>query len=225
MDLKKIAVIVAGGSGTRMNSPVPKQFHLLNGKPLLYYTIKTFLDAYEDIHIILVLPETHMAAGQEIIDAFFNYDRIRLTVGGDSRFESVKNGLRLLDDEDSILFVHDAVRCLLSKELIRLCYEAAIQTGSAIPVLDCKDSVRVITEDGNEVIDRNNLKLVQTPQVFHSKILIPAYEIDFKEKFTDEASVVEAFGLKLNLVPGEEMNFKITTPYDLKLAAFLLQQN
>lgn len=216
-ELKKVAVIVAGGSGTRMNSNTPKQFLLLKGKPVLYYTINSFLQAYEDMQVILVLPEEHVAAGQEVIDAFFNYSRIQITIGGRTRFHSVQNGLQLVKDE-SIVFVHDAVRCMISSGLIRRCYETALETGSAIPVVDCKDSVRVITEDGNEALDRSLIKMVQTPQTFHSKILLPAYQIDYKDKFTDEATVVEAFGLKVQLVEGEERNFKITRPDDLGLA-------
>ena len=215
--MKKYAVIVAGGSGSRMNSNLPKQFLLLNGKPVLYYTIDTFLKAYEDLEIILVLPEDHVAAGQEIIDAFFDYDRIRLTEGGRTRFHSVQNGLQLITEE-SIIFVHDGVRCLLSTALIHRCYEAANKYGSAIPVIDSKDSIRMITEDGNEPLDRDKIKLVQTPQTFHSKILLPAYKIDYKDKYTDEATVVEAFGLKVHLVEGEEHNIKITRPVDLEIA-------
>lgn len=215
--MKKYAVIVAGGSGSRMNSNLPKQFLLLNGKPVLFYTIDTFLKAYKDLEIILVLPEDHVAAGQEIIDAFFDYDRIRLTEGGRTRFHSVQNGLQLITEE-SIIFVHDGVRCLLSTALIHRCYEAAHKLGSAIPVIDSKDSIRMITEDGNEPLDRDKIKLVQTPQTFHSKILLPAYKIDYKDKYTDEATVVEAFGLKVHLVDGEEHNIKITRPIDLEIA-------
>ena len=215
--MKKYAVIVAGGSGSRMNSNLPKQFLLLNGKPVLYYTIDTFLNSYEDLEIILVLPEDHIAAGQEIIDAFFDYTRIRITAGGRTRFHSVQNGLQLINEE-SIIFVHDGVRCLLTTALIHRCYEAAVESGSAIPVIDSKDSIRMITEDGNEALDRTTIKLVQTPQTFHSKILLPAYKIDYKDKFTDEATVVEAFGLKVLLVEGEEHNIKITRPLDLEIA-------
>ena len=111
--MKKFAVIVAGGTGSRMNNIIPKQFLLLNGKPVLYYTINAFLNAYDDVHIILVLPEEHVAAGQEIIDAFFDYSRIQIAMGGRTRFHSVQNGLQLVHEE-SIVFVHDAVRCLLS---------------------------------------------------------------------------------------------------------------
>src|SRR6476661_892087 len=123
--MKKIAVIVAGGTGTRMNNTIPKQFLLLNGKPVLYYTIDTFLKAYDDLEVILVLPEEHIAAGQEIIDAFFDYNRIKITAGGRTRFHSVQNGLKLVEEE-SIVFVHDAVRCLLSVDLIHRCYEAVL---------------------------------------------------------------------------------------------------
>ncbi len=212
--MKKIAVIVAGGAGTRMNSTLPKQFLLLNGKPVLYYTIDTFLKSYADLSIILVLPEEHIAAGQEIIDAFFDYTRIQITEGGRTRFHSVQNGLALITEE-SMVFVHDGVRCLVSTDLIKRCYEAAIDFGSAIPVVDCKDSVRLIKGDDNEAIERTRIKMVQTPQTFHSKILLPAYKIDYKDKFTDEATVVEAFGLKVNLIEGEEGNVKITNPMDI----------
>jgi 2-C-methyl-D-erythritol 4-phosphate cytidylyltransferase len=220
--MKKIAVIVAGGNGTRMNSNLPKQFLLLNGKPVLYYTIDTFLKAYNDLKIILVLPEEFIAAGKEIIDAYFDSSRITITEGGRTRFHSVQNGLQLINEE-CIVFVHDGVRCLLSKQLVQRCYTAAIEKGSAIPVIDCKDSVRIVKGDNNEAVERSNIKLVQTPQTFHSKILLPAYKIDFKDKFTDEATVVEAFGLKVHLMEGEENNIKITKPTDLLIAEKLLE--
>jgi len=221
--MKKIVVIVAGGTGRRMNSGTPKQFLLLNGKPVLFYTINSFLQAYNDLQIILVLPEEHIAAGQEIIDAFFDYSRIQITIGGRTRFHSVQNGLQLVNEE-SIVFVHDAVRCLVTVDLIKRCYEAAMENGSAIPVIDSKDSVRLVTGEANEALERNTIKLVQTPQTFHSKILIPAYQIDYKDKFTDEATVVEAFGLKVKLVNGEENNFKITRPIDLLMAERLIAE-
>ena len=221
--MKKIAVIVAGGTGSRMNNNTPKQFLLLKGKPVLYYTINAFLQAYQDLDIILVLPEEHVAAGQEIIDAFFDYNRIKITIGGRARFHSVQNGLQLITEE-CIVFVHDAVRCLIGIDLIQRCYNAAMENGSAIPVIDSKDSVRIITDDGNEALERTLIRLVQTPQTFHSKILLPAFNIDYKDKFTDEATVVEAFGLKVQLVAGDENNFKITRPVDLVMAEELLAE-
>ena len=217
----KYAIIVAGGSGTRMGGNLPKQFLLLHQKPVLYYSIRTFLKAYDDLKIILVLPQAYMDKGQEIIDAWFNNGRILLTQGGDSRFQSVKNALQLVNEE-AIIFVHDGVRCLLSQQLIYTCYEKAMETGSAIPVVASKDSVRLVTEEGNQVADRSKVMLVQTPQTFLSKILIPAFNVDYNERFTDEAIVVEATGQKVSLVQGEETNIKITTPLDLVVAENLL---
>jgi 2-C-methyl-D-erythritol 4-phosphate cytidylyltransferase len=218
----KYAIIVAGGSGTRMGGNLPKQFLLLKNKPVLYYTIRAFLEAYDDLKVILVLPVEYTDMGQEIIDAWFDKDRIRITTGGDTRFQSVKNGLLLVEGE-SIIFVHDGVRCLLSTSLIHACYAKAVETGSAIPAVKSKDSVRLLTEEGNDAIDRNKVMLVQTPQTFHSKILLPAFNIDYKDKFTDEATVVEAYGLKISLVEGEETNIKITTPMDLMVAESILE--
>lgn len=221
--MKKIAVIVAGGSGARMNNSTPKQFLFINGKPVLYYTLKAFLESYEDLKIILVLPEEHMGKGQEIIDGYFDNLRICIAAGGRTRFHSVQNGLRMVGDKEAIIFVHDGVRCLVSGELIRKCYESALEMGTAVPVIECPDSVRLVTAAGNKVIDRSKIKIVQTPQTFHSKILLPAFDIDYKEKFTDEASVVEAYGMNINLVEGESKNLKITNPFDLKLASLLLE--
>ena len=221
--MKKFAIIVAGGSGSRMNNSTPKQFLLLKNKPVLFYSVNTFLQTFSDCKIILVLPEEHVGVGQEIIDAFFDYKSIQIVIGGRTRFHSVQNGLALVDDEDSVVFVHDAVRPLLSTNLIQRCYDSVLEFGTAIPVVDCKDSVRIITESGNEAVERNTIKLVQTPQAFHGKILLPSFfGIDYKDKFTDEASVVEAFGLKVALVEGEEENVKITKATDLLIAGAIL---
>lgn len=220
--MKKIALIVAGGNGSRMNNAVPKQFLLLNNKPVLYYTIQAFLNAYDDIEIVLVLPEEHIGKGQEIIDGYFDASKFKITAGGRTRFHSVQNGLSLIKDEDAIIFVHDGVRCLLTKDLIERCYQSALEFGTAIPVIECRDSVRLLTNNGNKVVDRNKVRLVQTPQTFHSKILLPAFEIDYKDRFTDEATVVEAFGLKVNLIEGDTNNIKLTTPVDLFIAEYIL---
>ena len=222
--MEKIAVIVAGGKGSRMKSEVPKQFMLLRKKPVLYYSIKAFIDAFEDIKIILVLPEEHIGKGQEIIDGFFDNTRFRISSGGRTRFHSVKNGLALIEDEESVIFVHDGVRCLVTQKLVERCYKAAVEAGTAIPALTCNDSVRILTDNGNKIIDRTKLRFIQTPQTFQSKILLPAYKIDYKESFTDEASVVEAFGIKINLIEGESNNFKITTLSDFNLAEILLPE-
>lgn len=220
--MNKVAIIVAAGNGSRMNSDIPKQFLLINDRPVLYYTLRAFFDAYDDLKVILVLSQMHIEKGREIIDGFFNKQRITICEGGETRFDSVRNGLHLVEDE-SVIFVHDGVRCLVSVELIKRCYEKALDFGNAIPAIRSKDSVRIVENEENYAIARDTIMMVQTPQTFHSKIIIPAYNIDFKEHFTDEASVVEAFGLKINLVDGEETNIKITTSLDFKLAEFLLK--
>jgi 2-C-methyl-D-erythritol 4-phosphate cytidylyltransferase len=219
----KYAIIVAGGTGSRMGGNLPKQFMPLKDKPVLYYSLKAFLDAYDDLEIILVLPTSFTDMGEEIIDAYFDKERIKIAIGGDTRFQSVKNGLKLVEKE-SIIFVHDAVRCLVSADLIHRCYELAMETGTAVPVIPSNDSVRILNDDGNGMIDRSKVMLVQTPQVFHSKILLPAFDIDYKDKFTDEATVVEAYGLRVSLADGDETNIKITRPVDLLVAENLLSQ-
>lgn len=219
--MKKYAVIVAGGVGSRMNTSTPKQFLLLKNKPVLFYSIDVFLKAYDDLQVILVLPDEHISKGQEVIDAYFNTSRITICQGGRTRFHSVQNGLSLINDE-SIIFVHDGVRCLITKNLIQRCYVKAEASGSAIPVITSKDSIRLLTDEGNVALERNSVKLVQTPQVFHSKILLNAFKIDYKDKFTDEATVVEAFGIKVNLVQGEENNIKITNATDIVIAEQLI---
>ena len=221
--MKKYAVIVAAGSGKRMGGTAPKQFMLVRDKPVLYYSLQTFLKAFADVQIILVLPVNYIEMGQQIIDAYFDKEKIQVTEGGDTRFQSVKNGLQLVED-DSIIFVHDAVRCLLTEQLIHRCYKQAVETGTAIPVIASKDSVRIIHDDGNDAIDRNKVMLVQTPQTFHSRILLPAFQIDYKEKFTDEATVVEAYGIKVTLIEGEENNIKITNPTDLLTAEKIIKE-
>lgn len=222
--MKKIALIVAAGNGSRMNLETPKQFLLLKKKPVLYYTIEAFLKAYDDIEIILVLPEEHIARGQEIVDGYFDNSKFYFCAGGRTRFHSVQNGLALIaDEEERIIFVHDGVRCLLTSELITRCYESAMEFGTAIPAITCKDSVRMVEGNENKILSRDKIKLIQTPQTFHSKILLPAFNIDYKDQFTDEATVVEAFGLKVHLVEGEQNNIKITTPVDLYVAEKLLE--
>ncbi|HEY8398045.1 MAG TPA: 2-C-methyl-D-erythritol 4-phosphate cytidylyltransferase, partial [Flavihumibacter sp.] len=197
--MEKYAVVVAGGTGLRMGTKVPKQFLLLRDKPVLWYTLNTFLDAYSDLQIILVLNEHHLDKGQAILRSTYDPDRIWMTTGGETRFHSVRNGLQHIR-RHSIVFVHDGVRCLLTPELIRRCYEGAVDKGNAIPATTAVDSVRLETVNGNTPIDRDRVRFIQTPQTFYSDIIKTAYEQDFHESFTDEASVVEKLGVKINLI-------------------------
>jgi 2-C-methyl-D-erythritol 4-phosphate cytidylyltransferase len=234
--MKKYAVIVAGGSGSRMGAGVPKQFLLLAGKPVLWYTLEVFLGAYPDLEIILVVPGAFMEEAGTVVALTQAPKRVQMVAGGETRFHSVQNGLGLVKEE-SVVFVHDGVRCLASAALIRRCYEQAVHTGSAIPVTDCKDSVRLLTEAGaSAAFDRNKVKLVQTPQTFLSTILLPSYGLGFKkegmvveaasvgykEEFTDEATVVEAAGYSVHLAEGEPDNIKITVAADLVVAELIL---
>ena len=220
--MKTYAVIVAGGSGQRMGSPMPKQFLPLCGKPVLWHTLNTFFLAISDIRIILVLPLSHLPYGQELKDSFEQSSQISVVEGGSSRYESVKSGLSLVS-EQSIVFVHDGVRCLLTADLINRCYQTALTSGTAIPSVPSKDSVRIVTASGNMVADRNNVQLIQTPQVFLSDIILKAFEQPYQERFTDEATVVESSGATIILVPGEHENIKITNPIDMLIAEKVLE--
>jgi 2-C-methyl-D-erythritol 4-phosphate cytidylyltransferase len=220
--MKKYAVIVAGGSGSRMGTAVPKQFLLLRGKPVLWYTLEAFLGAYEDMMVILVAPAEHMEAAKTVAGATRDPKRVLYMEGGPTRFHSVQNGLKLINEE-CVIFVHDGVRCLVSRDLIHRCYEQAVSSGSAIPVVDSKDSVRLVTGEGNVVVDRSRIKLVQTPQTFLSTILLPSYTVEYREQFTDEATVAEAGGHTVKLVEGDPSNIKITLPVDLLMAEHLVK--
>ena len=233
-----------------MGTTVPKQFLLLHGKAVLWYTLRTFLSADPDMQVVLVVPEGHLETAGESIEGLAGVERIRLASGGDTRFHSVRNGLEKIKEEiggglpisgeatgggvkgggsngpgeESVIFVHDGVRCLVSKELIQRCYEQAVQLGSAIPVIDCPDSVRLAEDVGSKPIDRRRIKLVQTPQTFRSDILLPAYMQDHQEAFTDEATVIEEAGHPVYLIEGERTNIKITTPEDLVMAGYWLKE-
>lgn len=220
--MKKIAVIVAGGSGKRMGNIVPKQFLLLKDRPVLWYTIDTFLRAYTDMEVVIVLPKEHIEKGRQIITAF-NGRQITLAEGGETRFHSVKQGLQQVQDE-AVIFVHDGVRCLISVPLIQRCYNQAIELGSAVPAVAATDSIRIIKDDKHFVEDRQHVRIIQTPQTFKSDIILPAFEQEYSEAFTDEATVVEAFGKEVFLTEGEFDNIKITRPVDLMIAARLLEE-
>jgi 2-C-methyl-D-erythritol 4-phosphate cytidylyltransferase len=229
--MKKYAVIVAGGAGVRMGAEVPKQFLLLQGKAVLWWTLDTWLGVYDDLEIILVVPEAYLESAKLLVDGFEGGGRvgdagrrIRFVSGGDTRFHSVRNGLALIEEKNAIIFVHDGVRCLVSAALIKRCYEQALQSGSAIPVIDCRDSVRLAEEEGrSKPIDRSRIKLVQTPQTFKGEILLPAYTQDHQESFTDEATVVEESGQAVYLIEGELSNIKITVPGDIAYANYILE--
>ncbi len=216
------AVIVAGGAGTRMGTALPKQFLELAGKPVLYHTLRAFTDALPHIHIILVLPAHQLSYAQMVLQAFGDerFD-VELVGGGETRFHSVQAGLRSVP-ENALVAVHDGVRCLATPDLIRRCFVQAQEIGSGVPAVAVADSIREVSGEGSSPIDRSRLRAVQTPQTFQASILLPAYRQAWREDFTDEATVVEAFGEYIHLIEGERANLKITTPDDLILAEAIL---
>lgn len=221
---EKFAIIVAGGKGLRMGSAVPKQFLPLAGMPVIYYSVKAFMDAFPGINLVLVLPEDHLSYAQILLEAFTE-DRIELTIvtGGETRFHSVQNGLKQVDKE-SIVFVHDAVRPLVTTQLLQRCYEQALEKGSAIPAIPVPDSMRIIDGDSSKPTDREQMRLIQTPQTFRSDIILPAFQQEYNASFTDEATVCEASGTKIFLAEGERSNIKVTTPEDMIIAGALLNE-
>ena len=219
--LKKSVIIVAGGSGNRMQSEVPKQFLLLRNKPVLCHTIQKFNSFDANISIVLVLPENQFLFWKELCKKYnFTIDH-QLVKGGNTRFESVKNGLALIPD-GQLVAIHDGVRPLVSENVIKNCFQKAEESGAAIPVIAINESLRSLTDDGSKVIKREDIKLVQTPQVFNSSILKKAYNQKFQESFTDDASVLESFGERVYLVEGNRENIKITQALDLKIAEVLI---
>jgi len=220
--MKRYAIIVAGGSGQRMKSPVPKQFMELNGRPVLMHTIEKFYSAGSSIHSVVVLPKSHHSAWATLCHKHhFNIPH-QICEGGISRFQSVKNGLQLCVGE-SIIAVHDGVRPLISPDFILNLYKGAESNHAVIPVCPVSESIRMVIGDDSKALDRSQYYSVQTPQCFSSDLLHKAYQQEERPTFTDDASVVEALGEKVHLFEGESSNIKITTPKDLLLAEAILK--
>ncbi|NQZ77751.1 MAG: 2-C-methyl-D-erythritol 4-phosphate cytidylyltransferase [Ekhidna sp.] len=214
--MKKYAIIVAGGVGTRMRSATPKQFLLIEEVPIIVHSIRKFLIADPSVEAIVVLPQAHLGEWEKIRTQYFSGIGIKTTVGGSTRSESVQAGLALVQDE-SLVAIHDAVRPYVSKETINMAYHSAEQYGSGVAVVNLKDSIRELRLDGaSEARDRSNYVLVQTPQTFNSVKLKDSYDKVGDGVFTDDASVYEAAGYSVRLVDGSYDNIKITTPEDLK---------
>ncbi len=222
--MKKFALIVAGGSGTRMNSDIPKQFIEIEGLPVIMRTIYAFTKFDPEIEYILVLPESQITNWQMLCDKYHFHLKCKIALGGVTRFYSVKNGLDFIND-DGIVFIHDAVRPLVSNNIIQNCLDCATVTGNALPVIPVSDSVRIVTGDSNRPADRSQIYLVQTPQTFKTSLIKKAYQDAAVDKFTDDASVLESMGITINLVEGNRENIKITTPADLIIAEAFLKRN
>ena len=218
---KEFVIITAGGKGTRMGSDVPKQYMELNGLPLIMHTIRAFTSYSSSINIILVLPEDGMEVWDRIIKKHPLDIEFHLCAGGEKRFDSVKNGLELVEGK-GLVAIHDAVRPLVSGKLISDCFLTAAKEGNAIPVIPLQDSIRELSGEQSRPANRDVFRLVQTPQVFDISLIKKAYEQAYRSSFTDDATVAEALGAKIHLLEGEKKNIKITTQDDLLIAKALM---
>lgn len=214
-------IIVAGGVGRRMGATLPKQFMMLGNSPILVHTINRMREALPVAEIVVVLPEEYIPLWNNL-SARFDVAQHRVVAGGKERFHSVAAGLAALSDEVKYIAVHDGVRPLVSKQLIIKLILAAENHEAVIPAIAPADSCRVVEGEESKIIDRNSLRLVQTPQVFQAAILRQAYTQSFSPSFTDDASVVEQAGVKIHICEGERTNIKITTPEDISFAEAII---
>lgn len=216
-------IIVAGGKGLRMGSDIPKQFLPIGGKPVLMRTLERFREYSPTLQIILVLPKAQQDYWHKLCkDYDFKVEYV-LANGGETRFHSVQNGLaKIPDDAEGVVGVHDGVRPFPSIDVIRNCYETARTAKAVIPVIPVVETVRHLQGNTSETVPRNDYRLVQTPQTFDIQLLKAANKQPYNDGFTDDASVVEAFGFNITLVDGNRENIKITTPYDMKIAEVLI---
>ncbi len=221
---KHTILIVAGGRGTRMGGPQPKQFLQLAGRPVLMHTLEAFDHWDASARLIVVLPEDQIETWKRLCEAHA-FDRAhRVVAGGETRFHSVRNGLGAVAS-NGLIAVHDGVRPLVAPSVIAACFAAAADGGAAVPVVPVVESVREVDADGgSRPVDRTRLRVVQTPQVFRADVLRAAYCLPYDPRFTDDASVVEASGVAVRLVPGNRENIKLTTPMDLLLAEQLMRR-
>lgn len=217
-------VIVAGGKGERMKNSIPKQFMLLNGLPILMHTIRRFYDYLNNMNIILVLPGEYLIYWNQLCSDYNFTIPHQFISGGETRSASVKQGLTLAS-KDGLVAIHDAVRPLVSVDLIRKLFEKARMAGNAIPIMNINDSVRYIANGENKSVDRQDYKTVQTPQVFKADFIKLAYSLNIDNTFTDDASFVESLNIKINTIEGEQSNIKITQNIDLVIAETILNVN
>ncbi|MBK9190166.1 MAG: 2-C-methyl-D-erythritol 4-phosphate cytidylyltransferase [Crocinitomicaceae bacterium] len=214
--MKYAVIISAGGKGKRMQSDLPKQFMLVNGKPIILHTIQKFISFDPHIEIVIVLPEDFVPVWEEICEKYFFTAAHKVAIGGEERFHSIQNGLKEVTAE--LVAVHDAVRPFVSVDLIKRCFDHLQNSDAVVPVYDINESVRKVDGIISVAVDRNKYKLVQTPQCFKKTVLDKAYHQPYSPMFTDDASVVEATGIKVTCCEGIRENIKITAPFDLKLA-------
>jgi 2-C-methyl-D-erythritol 4-phosphate cytidylyltransferase len=222
---KQYVIIVAGGIGSRMKADRPKQFIEVGGQPIIVRTIRCFLEYNPGISIIISVHRNYRSHLEGLLEKFNLRDKdIRITFGGETRFDSVKNGLMLIENGQGIVGIHDSARPFVSQETIRNCFEVAAIKGNAIPCISIGESMRKISNNVNSPVNRNEFKLIQTPQCFHVSLIKKAFEQPYSLSFTDDATVLESSGERINLVEGNEENIKITSPHDLLVANALIKR-
>ncbi|MHA7130277.1 2-C-methyl-D-erythritol 4-phosphate cytidylyltransferase [Algoriphagus namhaensis] len=223
--MNKAAILVAGGKGTRMGGPVAKQYLPIGGKPVLFRTLEAFNQAYEQIHLILVLPEGDFDFWNELCQDYGFDIPHQLVAGGSSRFQSVKKGLEALPFKEGLVAIHDGVRPFVKASVISESFEVAAERGSAIAVVPLKDSLRKLNDKGgSRYEERQYFRLVQTPQTFQIPKILKAFQVPELPQFTDDATVYEHQGWPVTLISGNLENIKITTPEDMAYAEYLLQR-
>ena len=218
---KKYAIIVAAGSGSRMGGDIPKQFISVGGKPLLRHTIEKFLSLSFPVGIIVVVNQEKKEYWKKYCQDYDFMDRYAIPSGGITRFHSVQNALQYLPD-DSVVAVHDGVRPFVTKEFLEEMFRQGEELGNAIPAIAPVETVREVSGPESYILRRDDIRLIQTPQVFRSEVIKAAYKLPYDPKYTDDASVAEAAGYRINLVDGLKYNIKITTPEDLEIAKLWL---
>ena len=218
--MNKSVIIVAAGAGSRMNASVPKQFIELDGKPILMHTILRFHEYDPGITIILVLSENEIETWNNLLKKHSFTIKHTIVKGGEKRFHSVKNGLRAIT-EKCVVAIHDGVRPFCTLALIKRCFDEAEINSNAIPAIPIFETIRNVEGERNFIVNRDNFRIIQTPQCFDSYLLIKAYQNNRTENFTDDASVFESDGNKINIVEGEKNNIKITIQEDLIIASAL----
>ena len=220
--MRNCCIIVAGGNGSRMEAEIPKQFLRIGGIPVLMYTIRNLYDFDPLLQLIVVLPETEISTWNELCHLHQFEIQHQIIAGGETRFQSVKNGLSFVSDCE-LIAVHDGVRPLVGHETLVRCFNCAAEHGTAIPVLPANESVREGSMNESVPVDRSKYFMVQTPQVFQTSILKNSYNQAWIPSFTDDASVVERSGIAVHLVMGNRENIKITFPEDLQIAELFLK--
>jgi len=223
MNYKEYALIVAGGKGTRIKSKVPKQFLELNGLPVLMHTILAFYRYSDKITIILVLSEDDFKAWESLCIQYNFHKPLILQRGGDSRFQSVKNGLDKIEG-DGLVAIHDGVRPMVDEDIIGASFRMAAVHQSAVAAVRLKESVRIMDQDSTKAVDRSRFRLIQTPQTFQVSLIKKAYQQREDPDLTDDASVAERAGCRIALFEGSYENIKITTPEDLVIAEALMKK-